>query len=325
MRKWFVLAVTTLLASVCLAQTNPSANKEQAVPIAPVKQEPNKAPIPKFSMSMFEGDRIDPGYSGVRVVDVVDAIGKLIGQRQGEFESTADFNSRKAAALSGRILGDSSIEDTFAFVLPVGKGGQYNDGLKYNFNADTSEVRLFVLPKSSSMNGIGAPDSKTNRRENSGLDQFDLESKMESQSTYQGSNAYGATVTVEKSLMSRVGIAANRISFLNFKRDRIYSNPVAAGQFNLENAKAARELPALQALVVMKLADPYLVYDFQHKEPKRDSPTEIMMLSKYLSGSILGIVFYSGITGEIFLRLPERFGRPDPKAELDRDDKLAGR
>jgi hypothetical protein len=338
MRKRFVLAVITLFAGVWLAQTKPlakreqapasqvkqDAKKEQAAPIAPVKQEPKKPPTPKFSMGMLEADRIDPGYSGVRVVDVVDAIEKLTGQKKGEFESTADFNARKAAALSGKILGESSVEDTFAFVLPVGKGGQYRDGFGYVFNADTSEVRLFALPKSSSMNGIGAPDYQTNRRQSSGLDQFDLDSKMESQSTYQGSNAYGATVTVEKSSMSRVGIAANRIPFLSFKRETIYSAPVAAGQFNLENSKAARELPALKALVVMKLAEPYIVYDFIHKEPKRDSPTDITMQSKYLSGNILGIVFFSGLTGEILLRLPESFGKPEPKAEPKPDEKPVG-
>jgi len=36
---------------------------------------------------------------------------------------------------------------------------------------------------------------------------------------------------------------------------------------------------------------------------------------KYLTGGVLGIVFYSGLTGEVFARLPDGFGKPEPKAE----------
>lgn len=83
----------------------------------------------------------------------------------------------------------------------------------------------------------------------------------------------------------------------------------------MDNAKAARELPALKSLIVMKLADPYVVYDFMHSKPTRDKPTEITSQGKYLTGEVLGIVFYSGLTGEVFARLPDGFGKPEPKAE----------
>jgi len=321
MKKWFVIAVVTSLASVCLAQTKPTTKKMRALagpgkkeqkkeqPVK-AKQEPKKATTAKFSMGMIEGDRIDLGYRLLPIAEVVDAIEKLSGQEKGEFESTSDFNARKASALTGKFMGDSSVEDTFAFVVRVAKGGAYSDGLKYDFNADTREVRLFALPKSSSMNGIGAPDYQTSRRQSNGLDQFDLDFKIDSTKTYEASNAYGAKVTVEETVSTVLGIAVNKIPFLTFKRESYYSDPIPSVQFNMENAKAARELPALKALVVMKLADPYVVYDFMHSKPTRDKPTEITSQGKYLTGNILGIVFYSGLTGEVFARLPDRFGKP---------------
>lgn len=173
------------------------------------------------------------------------------------------------------------------------------------------------------MNGIGAPDYQTNRRESRGLDQFDLDFKVNSKSTYEGSNAYGAKITVEKTSSTRLGIAVNRIPFLTFKRDMFYSNPVPAAQFNLENVRAAKELPALKALVVMRLADPFIVYDFFHSEPTRDKPNDMSSQGKYLTGNILGIIFYSGVTGEIFARLPDAFGRPESKVEMKAEDKPA--
>lgn len=336
--KWVVLTILASLAGSTLAQTEPAAKKKPPVkqeqkkeeaakpasaPVALVKPAPPKPPAIKFSMSMLESGRIDPGYVGFPVAKVVDSIEKMTGAKKSEFESTADYNARKAAALTAKFLGDSSVEDTFAFVVPVPKGGRYRDGLGYDFNADTSEVRLFALPKESRMNGIGAPDYQTNRRESRDLDRFDLDFKIDSKSTYEGSNAYGAKVTVEKTSSTRLGIAVNRIPFLTFERDLFYSNPVPAAQFNLENARAAKELPALKALVVMRLADPYIVYDFFYSEPTRDKPNDISIQGKYLTGNILGIIFYSGVTGEIFARIPDSFGRPEPKVEMKSEDKPA--
>lgn len=326
MKKWFFAAVITSFAGFSLAQATPPVKKAPASakkakqelkkesPL-PVKPESRKTPIPKFSMGMVEGDRIDAGFVGASAIDLINAIEKRTGQKKGEFESTADFNARKVAALSGKILGESSVEDTFAFVLPVGKGGQYPQGLTYSFDPDTGLVRLYVLPASSSMNGIGAPDYQNSSQARGGLDLFDMDSKIEASSTYQGSNAYGATVSIEKTSLSQVGIAANRMPFLDFKRELFYLKSIVAAQFNMENSRAATELPTLKAMVVMKLADPYLVYHFNHKEPKRDSPTDITMQKTFLTGDIQGIIFYSSSTGEIFLRLPAMFGKPESKPE----------
>ncbi|MDD2727945.1 hypothetical protein [Malikia sp.] len=336
MKKCFVfLAVATSLAGTCYAQDKPTTKKEQQArqkqtkvqpaPAAQVKQEQKKLPIVKFSMGMLESGRIDPGYMGTPAMVAIDALEKMTSVKKGEFESTADYNTRRSAALAGKFFGDSSIDDVFAFVAPTSKGGKYSSGLRYEFNADTGDVNLYVLPASSkymTLNGIGAPDYTTNRREGKGLDQFELSTKIESNRTYQGGNAYGATVTVEKTRMSRVGIAANRLHFLSFERDWTYSNPTIASQFKMENSRAAKELPALKALIVMKLADPYILYNFKHVEPKRDNPVDISVQEKFFAGDVIGIVFYSGLTGEIFARLPETFGKPAPKLESVPEDKL---
>lgn len=339
MMKWVVLTILASLAGSTLAQTEPAAKKKPPVkqeqkkeeaakpapaPVAVVKPAPPKPPAIKFSMSMLESGRVDPGYVGFPAAEVIEAVEKLTGAKKGEFESTADYNARRDAALSAKFLDNASVNDVFAFVVPVSKGGKYHDGLGYEFDADTSDVKLYALPTSSeylSLNGIGAPDYQTNRRESKGLDQFKLSTKIESNSTYQGSNAYGATVTVEKTSMSSAGIAANRIAFLSFKRDIVYDNPTVSAQFKLDNSRASTELPSMKALIVMKLSAPYVVYNFTRKVPKRDSPTDISMQEKFLAGDVLGIVYYSGQTGEIFARLPENFGKPEPKVEIKSEDK----
>lgn len=312
MKKWLVFAIVVFLPSICLAQTKATKKEQQVkqeqkkvqpVPAVPVKLKQAKPPIAKFSMSMIESDRFDPEYPGMPLAGVINAIEKMSVTNQGEFESTSDFKARKAVAISRKFLGDSTVEDVFAFVHPVTSWGK---SLHYKFNPDTSEVLLFVLPLFSSMNGIGAPDSQNPPRKSIGLDQLDLDASTDLKRTYQASNAYGAAVTVEETRMSMLGFAVNQIKFLNFEREKFsYPNPISAAKFNLENAKAAKELPSLKALVIMKLAEPYIAYHFSHKEPKRDSPTEISIRGKYLTGDILGVIFYSGLTGEIFARLPQ--------------------
>ena len=331
---FFVFALLTSLSGAALAQTTSSTEKKpllkqkqkieqivKPVPIAKVKRKPNKTPVVKFSIAMLESGRFDPGYFGFSIAEVVDAIEKTTSAKKGEYELTTEYSARRAAALTGKFLADYSLDDTFAFVLAVAKGWESRVGLGYDFNADTSEVRLFVLPKWSSMNGIGESGDQTNRREYKGFDQFNLEWKLDSESAYEGSNAHGAKVRVEKVSYTRLGIVVNRIPFLSFTRGIFYIDPSSTTKFTIERVRAAKELPAMKALFVMRLANPYIAYHFSSVAPTLESPRDISNRHKYLTGDVLGIIFYSGLTGEIFSRLPEDFGKPAPKLETRAEDK----
>jgi hypothetical protein len=302
MSKWLAFAIVTSLTGVCLAQTQPTSKKEhQSKPLEKQKD----SPTARFSTSMLEGGRVDPRYRGMPLEQVIDTVERMSQAKRGEFESTTEFNARRAKTLSAKVVGDLGIEDTFAFVAPVHKGGEYIRGLTYTFNADSGELLLLAIPASSEMNGIGAPNYDPHARRDTGeWNSFDLEDTKH-ESTYLGSNAFGASVSVTKVVVDVFGIAAHQIAFLKER-----STPAA--QLKLDNQKAARELPLLKALVVMKLTDPYVVYSFRHDEPTRDHPFEFAFQFKYLTGNVLGIVYYSGLTGEIFARIPEYFGIPTP-------------
>ncbi|MDO9052892.1 MAG: hypothetical protein Q7U37_03020 [Gallionella sp.] len=318
MKKWFVfLAVITFLSGACFAQDKPMSKKEQQAkqkqtkkqlaPMALVKQEPKQPPVVMFSMGMLESGRIDPGYMGIPAAEAIDAIEKITGAMKGEFELTADYNAR-VSELSRKFLGDFG--DVLAFTVPASKGRKYINGLQYEFNADTGDVNLYVFPSAElynrKWNGIGAPDYATNPIESRWIYQFKLSTKIDLKSTYQGKNAYGTTVLVEKTIMSELGIAAKNL--FNSK-DYVFKS-----QFRLENSRAAQELPALKVLIVMKLAaPPFVAYNYSHVEPRHDNPVDISVNEKYLTGNVIGIVFYSGLTGEIFARFPETFGKPVPE------------
>jgi len=243
-------------------------------------------------------------------MEVVEAIEKRALTKKKDFETTSDYEARKADALSEKFLGDLSIESVFTFVVPVTKEDVYSAGLRYGYNADKGSVSVYVLPRSTMLNGIGGPSGEISYfKDITGLDVFDLKSKLVSNSSYQGSNAYGAVVTVRKSIMYQYGIAADRIPFLRFKRSYDYTSPSVASTFKLSPVQAAQELPKLKALLFLKLKTPYVDYNYDHYEPTINKAKDVSVASKYLTGDVLGIVFYSGLTGEIFTRVPAGFGR----------------
>jgi hypothetical protein len=268
-------------------------------------------------MKMIEGEKVEQAFSGVSLTELINAIEEKTSVKKGEFESTIEFDTRRAASLSRKLFDDYGIDDTFAAVRTVASRGKTPSALSYTFNPDTNDVSLFVLPTSSRLNGIGAPEYQTSKREGRGLDILEFDTNIESKGTYQGSNAYGATVTVDKTIMMSSGIAAKQIPFLNFKRETFYPNPSPAFQFKMDNSKAAKELPALKALIVFKIMEPYVYYDFVRKEPTRDSPSDIYMQGKLISGTITGIIYYSGVTGEVLARLPETFGKPQTSSLVE--------
>ncbi|MGS0756073.1 hypothetical protein ACVBEH_16335 [Roseateles sp. GG27B] len=329
-----ILILTFIGQGAVFAQTNPITKNEtqakqklkQPVTTSTITPVPEKARTPKsvqkkFTMNLIEGSVIDQDFPEILFIDLITAVEKNTLVVKGDFESTLEFNARKTATHSVKFLGDYSLDDTFAVVRRIAPTGKTIDELRYAFNPDSHQVSVFVLPRIRTLNGIGAPGYQTARQEISDLDILQFETTVESKSAYQASNAYGATVTVEKSIVASSGIAASQVSFLNFKREKSFYliNPPPALQFEMDNSKAAKELPALKALVIFRLVKPYIHYDFVHIKPQRDSPKEISSQDKYLRSEILGIVYYSGLTGEVFARLPEGFGTQEHTlAEQDR-------
>lgn len=314
MKKWFAILPLSFCVGACLAQPAAPAKKGQATP-SKSSATSEAAPV-NFSMAMVESGRIDPRYLGMPVGEIAQRLEKMAFPKKGEFETTADFNARKSSALSTKLSGNAGIEDTLAFVVPVGSGATHlGNGMKFIFNADTSEVRLYALPKPASLNGIGGPDYKAHSTRIVGLDLFELDSNLDSKGTYQGSNAYGATVTVKEFARKIVGLASPLIPFLTFRRSYNYLVVPPAARFNLDAARAERELSNLKALILFKLEAPYLVYDFNYVKPTRDNPIDSSTSSKYLTGSVSAILFYSGLTGEILATAPDTFGKPGQKAE----------
>jgi hypothetical protein len=297
-------SMSILMVSFAHAQTDATIKKKPLKKQESNAKDVSKTSLVNFSMRMLEGNAIDPKYVGSFAEEIALELEKTTALKKGEFESTAEFTARKEAASPSMLLGN-----TLAFVMPVTRGSNYSmEGINYKFDADTGAASLYFLPTTTTINGIGGPHHSIYRGSSMHSDSFIISSKVRHDGTYQGTNAYGASLAVEKTHIFKVGIASTPIPFLTFPRNQRYVDPTYVAQIYLENSSAAAELPVLKALVVLELSEPYILYNFEHFKPKINSPSDMTVVEKYLTGNVLGVIYYSGLNGQILARVPAKFG-----------------
>jgi hypothetical protein len=319
---FFTVACTATFGQV--ATPSKPAKKDVPVKHVPVIQPEKVGPaavkvadtvFKRFNLAAIQSDNLDLAVTRLPLETLAIEVKKVVDQPgKGEFESTADYEARKKAALSISFLGGSTVNDTFATAMPV--TNRRRDIFEYAFNPDTGDGALFVLPEYISGGAKGWSKPQVYGRE-SGLDFLgNLDTKTLSESTYEASNGYGEKMTVKKVARVHYGLAATRIP-LAFERELSYSeddfkptSKIAAVRFKLDSATAAKVIPQLKALVVFNLRDPFIIEDAYHFEPKRENPTERLGSLQYLRVLVLGVIWYSSASGEIFARFPESFGSP---------------
>jgi len=299
--------VLNLLATTTYAQTKPHAKptpkpaatqKEAAKPAE--KAEPALQP---FSLDSFSSGKIDPKFSGASPATVITALEGMANLKKGEFESTADFNSRQSAALTKKVVGNVGIDDLFPFIAKVQKYHECQNGIMYRYDADTAQASFYVEPRTEVLGGPDyryEPGSDMPR-----MDTLELARDYEKNRTYTGSNAYGAETTVTESKGVIYNIAADRIPFIAGPRASMCKDKAPRFSFKMEPSIAAQELPSLRALIVVKPKTPYVKYSFFHKSPTRDDPKELNVMTKALYGDVAKIVIYSGNTGQIYAQFPD--------------------
>lgn len=315
MKKLLVFFLVTAITTAAAAEAGEKILKRQSkqeskrTEARGVADKPASIPTPAsvFTMSMIAGDRLDPSYTGPAINQVISEVEKFTSLRKGEFESTEDYNARKADAIKREFLGGLHLNDTFAFVVPVAAKQSDPLPIKYSFNADIDELRIFITPERFLPSETSELIYKTSSY--TGLNQLNLFFKIESEADYQASNAYGATTTVHKTIISTAGVLAEAGSFLELRNERQRGLPAAVAQIKLDASKVRGEILHLKSLLIVKPVEPFIIKNDLHNEPTWNYPSEVLITSKYLFARVLGVIVFSGTSGEVFARLPENFGK----------------
>lgn len=254
----------------------------------------------KFTPSFLSSGMIDPKFKGASPSNLVSSLEGLQDIKKGEFEKTEDFNKRKANALSVKLIDDYGVEDVFPLVIDVSKYSTCLHGIMYGYNPDTSKATLHLsaYPESyGDRNFISGYDSQK-------YDTFELGREYQKDRTYVGSNAFGVQANVTEVEGVIYTIASKKIDFVPGKRTLSCFEKEALFKFSMDAETAAKELPTLKALIMLKVKPPYVLYRNFHQGATRSDLTETKVMTKALYGDVVGIVIYSGTTGKIVTRFP---------------------
>ena len=304
----FLLAVAVTLVCPVFAQTRTKPtmavpvkgeNAKRASATPPAKKASGNQPIAPFSLHVIAGNHMNQNFRGHPIDRILAALKKnLACESQDEFETTADYNARRAADVSRPFLGGLTVADTFAFVVPF-VSDREGGSVQYSYDPDTITARLLVISSVDRWNGISDNYYCYN------------ETEFWGEASNKISRSYIDLTRSEKLDEGEFmfeGIAFTPNSFL--ARDNDNSPPVVLLQSLMESARAKRFLPSLKALFVFKLTKPYVIVNYEGKEYGRYFGTVIQR--DFLYGDILGLVIFSAETGEIIGRFPENFGKTLP-------------
>ncbi len=304
-----LIVITVQLTSA--AQTSPpiKSTKPQVTPIATSRAEATFELPPSlfapFTAAMLERGKIDPAYFGHNPSVIFPALEAVSNLRKGEFESSADFEERRTKAMSGAYLPGLKLTDQLAFILDTRRASKYFSGLGYSYDADSAEASLYVIFNDRTLNEIGSPSydasGSAGQQARVPLKVQVLKSQKIDERQYQASNAYGATVTVTKSVYKTIALGLERLDFVPWQKE-FPENPQPVSRVKMEASVAARELPKLKTLILARPLSPYVNYDFTHQEPTRDNPKELIIQTRIIRAIVDEVIFFSGITGEIIYR-----------------------
>lgn len=292
--------------------TKPQAAATHAIRVdgpspTPAAPSPPAMPVP-FPTAMLESGKIDIAYAGHDPNAIFAALEAATNVKKGEFESSSTFEDRRTKSLSAPYLPGLKFTDQLGFIVEVRKVGKYFSGVGYSFDADAAEVSLYVSLADSVPNEIGSPNFQMSdyarRQARSPLKVQALHSQKPDEREYQASNAYGATVTVTESTLKTVQLGLGRLDFVPLRK-AFSENPQPVTKLKMDAMAAARELPGLKALFLVRPSSPFVDYNFTHQKPTRENPRELIIQTRIVRAVADEIVFYSGITGEIIHRVKQ--------------------
>lgn len=210
---------------------------------------------------------LPPRFEGNSAPALYQALAKPTSLKKGEFETSAQFESRRVEAWSKPYLGRISIQDAISVsVAPPGE----ESNVKLTFDADRSLMNL-QLSKAYTPRGCS----------------FLLASNSKRTGSYVGSNAFGVKANVNKYDVTSFcigGLGDTNISF------------------PIPREKAAKVKSNLRALLIGTVAPPYTSVSEDYSAAKIDNPAEVIFRAYILHLNVEQIWVYDWTSGEVLYR-----------------------
>lgn len=222
------------------------------------------------------------GYVGNDLKTIYSAIRQIQKNNQkGEYETTDQFRERIQNENAKPLAGALSLNDSFTFVTTP----------RSTYDADTKVLALMV----STTDALDGDNIDSSKSRIAGPYLYKRES------TYSGSNAYGAQMTVRKMESEEIGIV-----FLNKKKLPTVKTPSSTTiQLNVENIppEIARNIRNnIRIAFIYKTEKPYLSEGLFTNKPTRGDPTDWNIREQNVLANIEQIWAFNIFDGRIFLK-----------------------
>lgn len=269
-----------------------------AGPAAGQKTHPSKAPTPgggpKYLSEPFDinAASVGPEFNGHDIVAITKMVKEAPALKpKSEFESSGEYERRKASFRSQPLVGNITPDSHLAFV--VGSEFKYDaDGQVLTATVTSWQKEFF--PETGYSLTEAAPK----------MDTVTVRSTTRERGTYIGSNAFGAKVEVTETYSEDYGLASEPASWVFNDYDEV-SRPRFSRSSAMSPDEARRFKPNARVLFICKLTEPWYRQSASGHDPTIDEPYKTLHGLNFLQVHVEQIWLIDGDSGEVVRKFSE--------------------
>ena len=285
-----LMIIMTLLLDNSIAAEKANVKKDKTN-TSKQKQTPvGKKPIEKYDLNPIDltVTMLPPNYAGHNLKSIYEALKKRKEKvEKGEYESTEQYKQRIQELEHKPLIGGLTVNDLYSFVVTPNS----------TYNADFQTLTLMIR-EASVFEGVAV---------NSSVIGIDGPKLYLEESTYIGSNAYGAATVVKKSRKSYIDLAfSNKSALLSLIKQDDYNSGTfefELGKITPETAKAIRD--NIRVVFIYNLEEPYLLSEgyVRVDEPTINYPYDDLTVLENVFAISQEIWIFNKTNGEILLKV----------------------
>lgn len=232
--------------------------------------------------------KLGKDFAGHNIVDVFTSIKASPSlEEKSEFESTAAFESRRAAFSAQLLFGSVTPNDYLAFVPD-----ERFSSPEFTYDADSQQMTVSLE---------GRREEFIMEKGNPTLDVLQIESVVMERRDYMGSNAFGATVKVHEVFFQDYGVAFRPDNWLfrsseGYTRKFEYSIPMLPDEARAWKAEG-------KLLLVCKLESPWMHHSAHGHDPTIDDPNETLVDENDIQVVPTALWVFNGRSGDVVRKL----------------------
>jgi len=215
---------------------------------------------------------------------------KATTEKKDEFETTSDFKKRIESEFKKPILGPLTLTSIFAFKAK---------GTNTSYDADNQQLAVTC-----ELSPVFVQNLSTEKIPE-GLESVNWESEVIDRGSYEGTNAFGATVEVSREEFYRYELALSNYDDFPTKKssDGGFERVSFTTHLNVLPEQARIMKTSIGTLFISKLTTPFSLTNANYSAATFTSPLSTTTITFYVFANLIEIWFYDIDTGRILSKI----------------------